>query len=310
MLRQLSQAYSLIDKSLNRQLRELMRDIEKAQREGKTVNRDWLRRSFRYQSLIRQVKAEVSGYSAGVSRFIAAKQQQASDLGQLHATSLITAALPEITFARLPTEAISELVGVMQDGTPLDKVLDKLGPEAARDIRDALITGLGSGHGAAKIAREVRRAIDMPRWNALRLARTEVLRAYRQSSLETYAANDDVLDGWYWLSAKSTRTCAACWDLRGTFFPLSKTFFPAHVACRCTSIPAVKGAHPNIQSGSVAFANLPVDQQQTILGPSRYEMYAQGASLDDFVILTRDKDWGGAYQVRPLWKMKSQRRAA
>jgi SPP1 gp7 family putative phage head morphogenesis protein len=256
------------------------------------------------------VKAEVAGYSSGVSRFIEAKQQQAFDLGQLHATSLITAALPEITFARLPTEAISELVGVMQDGSQLSKVLDRLGGEAARDIREALITGLGSGHGAAKIAREVRRAIDMPRWNALRLARTEVLRAYRQSSLETYAANDDILDGWYWLSAKSTRTCAACWDLHGTFFPLSKTFFPAHVACRCTSVPAVKGSHPNITAGSVLFNELPGIQQQAILGPSRYEMFKAGTPLDDFVILTRDKDWGGAYQVRPLWKMRSQRRAA
>src|SRR5215208_3191401 len=159
MLRQLSQAYSLIDKSLNRQLRELVRDIEKAQREGKTVNRDWLRRSFRYQQLIRQVKGEIAGYSFNVRQVIESRQSQAIDLGQFHATSLITAALPEITFARLPTEAISELVGVMQNGSPLNKVLDKLGSEAARDIREALITGLGSGHGAAKIAREIAREI-------------------------------------------------------------------------------------------------------------------------------------------------------
>jgi SPP1 gp7 family putative phage head morphogenesis protein len=310
MLRQLSQAYSRIDKSLNRQLRELQRDIEQAQREGKTVNRDWLRRSFRYQSLIRQVKAEVSGYSAGVSQFIEAKQQQAFDLGQLHATSLITAALPEITFARLPTEAISELVGVMQNGSPLNKVLDRLGTDVAQEIKESLIAGLGSGHSAAKIARELRNAVDVPRWKALQIARTETMRAYRQSTLATYAENDDVLNGWIWTSTLSTRTCPACWSLHGTFFPLSKQFFPAHVSCRCTSIPAIKGSHPNIQSGSVAFANLPVEQQQTILGPSRYEMYASGTPLDDFVILTRDKDWGGAYQVRPLWKLKSRKKAA
>jgi SPP1 gp7 family putative phage head morphogenesis protein len=311
MLRQLSQAYASIDKSLTRQLRELQRDIERAQREGKTVNRDWLRRSFRYQQLIRQVKGEIAGYSFNARQFIEAKQRHAIDLGQSHATGLIESALPEITFARLPTEAIQELVGVLQNGSPLSKTLDKLGPQAARDIREALITGLGSGHGVAKIAREMRKAIDMPRWNALRLARTETLRAYRQSSLATYAANDDVLDGWYWISAKSTRTCVACWDLHGTFFPLSKTFFPSHVACRCSSIPAVKGAHPNIQSGAVAFANLPAEQQQAILGLSRYEMYASGeAPLDEFVILTRDKDWGGAYQVRPLYAMKDRRKAA
>jgi hypothetical protein len=80
--------------------------------------------------------------------------------------------------------------------------------------------------------------------------------------------------------------------------------------CRCTSIPSIKGVKTNVQSGSVAFAELPAEDQQIILGPSRYEMYAQGTPLEDFVILTRDKDWGGAYQVRPLYKLKSRKKAA
>ena len=231
MLRQLSQAYSLIYKSLNSQWRALQRDIEQAQREGKTVNRDWLRRSFRYQSLIRQVKAEIAGYSNGVARFIEAKQSQAIDLAQLHATSLIETALPEITFARLPTEAISELVGMMQDGSPLSKVLDRLGGEAAQGIKNALIEGIGSGKGVSPIARQLRSVVDVPRWKALQIARTETMRAYRQSTLQTYAENSDVLDGWIWTSTLSARTCAACWALHGTFFPLSKQFFPAHVSC-------------------------------------------------------------------------------
>jgi len=310
MLRQLSSAYELIAKSLNRQLRELVRDIEQAQRAGKTVNQDWLRRSFRYQQLIKQAKAEIGSYSSGVSRFIEAQQLRAINLGQSHATSLIETALPEITFARLPTGAIEELVGVLANGSPLNKVLDRLGRDAAQQIRETLISGLASGHGAAKIARGIRDAVDVPRWKSLQIARTETMRAYRQSTLATYAENDDVLNGWIWTSTLSTRTCAACWALHGTFFPLSKQFFPSHVSCRCTSIPSVKGVKTNVQSGSVAFAELPVEDQQTILGPSRYEMYAGGTALDDFVILTRDKDWGGAYQVRPLWKMKERKKVA
>lgn len=310
MLRQLSSAYSRIYESLNRQLRELQRDIEQAQRAGKTVNRDWLRRSFRYQQLIRQAKAEINGYSTSVSRLIEAQQRRAIDLGQSHATSLIETALPEITFARLPTEAIEEIVGTLANGSPLSKILDRLGRETAQQLKEVLVTGLALGKGAARLGQELRSVVDIPRWKALQIARTETLRAYRQSTLQTYAENSDVLDGWIWTSTLSTRTCAACWALHGTFFPLSKQFFPSHVSCRCTSIPSVKGVKTNVQSGSVAFANLPVQQQQTILGPSRYEMYASGTALDDFVILTRDKDWGGAYQVRPLWKMKNQRRAA
>lgn len=309
MLRQLSSAYQLIEKRLLLEWKALQRDIEQAEREGKTVNRDWLRRSLRYQSLIRQTKAEIANYSRGVDGFIRARQQGAVQLGQDHASELIQRAA-EISFARLPTGAIQELVGVLEDGSPLSKVLDRLGGEAAGQIRTDLIAGLGSGHGAAKIGRALRASIDMPRWKALQIARTETMRAYRQSSLATYAENSDVLDGWIWTSTLSTRTCAACWSLHGTFFPLSKQFFPAHVSCRCTSIPSVKGVKTNVQVGSVAFAELTAAQQKEILGPSRYEIYAAGTPLSDFVMLTRDKEWGGAYQVKPLYKLKSKKRAA
>lgn len=309
MLRQLSSAYSLIERRLMQEFAALRRDIERAQREGKTVNRDWLRRSFRYQSLIRQTKAEIAGYSNGARLFIESRQRSAIDLGQFHAADLIQRGA-EITFARLPTEAINEMVGVLEDGSPLSKVLDRLGSESAQQMRETLISGLGSGQGVARLGRELRNAVDIPRWKALQIARTETMRAYRQSTLATYAANSDVLDGWVWTSTLSTRTCVACWSLHGTFFPLSKQFFPAHVSCRCTSIPSVKGSDFNITSGAVKFAQLPVEQQQTILGPSRYEMYSNGTALEDFVILTRDKDWGGAYQVRPLWKMIKRKRAA
>lgn len=309
MLRQLSQAYELIARSLAAEYKALLRDIEAAQRAGQTVNRDWLRRSLRYQSLIRQTKFQISAYSNGALRFIEARQRQAIDLGQFHAADLIQQGA-EITFARLPTEAIQEMVGVLEDGSPLSKVLDRLGGEAASEIRQSLIGGLGSGHSAAKIAREIRSVLDAPRWKALQIARTETMRAYRQSSLATYAANSDVLNGWIWTSTLSTRTCLACWSLHGTFFPLSKQFFAAHVSCRCTSIPSVKGSGPNITAGAVVFNELPVAQQQTILGPGKYQMYASGeAALSDFVMLTRDREWGSAYVTRPLYRLKRKKAA-
>lgn len=310
MLRQLSQAYRGIERALKLQLNLLMREIEEAQRAGKTVNENWLRRSFRYQQLIRQTKAQIQLYSGNVNAFIQSRQRDMVLLGQQHATSLIESALPELSFFRLPSEALEEMIGVLQDGSPLSKVLDRLGPLAAKEIKEVLVTGLGTGQGASKMATAVRQVVDIPRWKALQIARTETMRAYRQSTLKTYAENSDVLDGWIWTSTLSIRTCPACWALHGQFFPLSKTFFPGHISCRCTSTPSVKGSSFAMTSGAEAFANLPAVQQQTILGPTRYEMYQEGTSLDEFVILTRDKDWGGAYQVRPLFKMRSGRRAA
>src|SRR6266540_3417389 len=83
-LRQLSGMYTLIERSLKLQLNSLMRDISEAQKKGITVNQDWLRRSFRYQQLIRQVKGELSQFAFGANQFIRSKQQQAIDLGQFH----------------------------------------------------------------------------------------------------------------------------------------------------------------------------------------------------------------------------------
>jgi SPP1 gp7 family putative phage head morphogenesis protein len=310
MLSQLSSAYEQIARRLERELRELTREIEAARRAGKTVNRDWLRRSFRYQQLIRQAQAEINGFARYASPFIQSNQRSAIRLGQSHSADLIQAADVDLTFVRLPTSAIEELVGVLGDGSPLDDTLKKFGVEAASDIRKKLIEGLGAGKGPRSIAREISGAIDAPRWRALAIARTETMRAYRQSSLATYAENEDMVSGWTWISTQSVRTCAACWALHGTVFPLSKQFFPSHVSCRCTSIPNVRGVKSNVQSGTALFGQLPAAQQATILGPSRYEMFRAGTPLEDFVILTRDKDWGGAYQVRPLYKLKNRKKAA
>jgi hypothetical protein len=277
-LRQLSGAYTLIERSLRVQLNALMRDIADAQKAGKTINADWLRRSFRYQQLIRQVKAEVATFSNGANRFIQAKQQQAIDLGQMHATGLIEAAMPDITFARLPTEAINELIGVLENGSPLSKVLDRLGGQAASGIKDALVSGLASGHGAAKIAREIRNAIDVPRWKALQISRTEIMRSYRAATLRTYQENSDVLNGWIWTASLGPRCCIACFSLHGTFFPLSKTFFPAHVSCfpagvsvtgpgvRATSTRWYEGELVDLQFSSGK--NLSVTPNHPILTPN------------------------------------------
>jgi SPP1 gp7 family putative phage head morphogenesis protein len=309
MLRQLSGMYTLIDRALKSQLNSLMRDISDAQKKGITVNRDWLRRSFRYQQLIRQVKAEVAGFSNGANRFIQAKQSQAIDLGQMHATGLIEAAMPEITFARLPTEAINEMIGVLENGSPLSKVLDRLGGQAASGIKDALVSGLASGYGAAKIASGIRNAIDVPRWKALQISRTEIMRAYKNSSLAVYSENSDILSGWYWQSTLSNRTCFNCWALHGKFFPITKTFFPSHVSCRCTSIPAVKGSDFKMTPGAAVFANLEESDQMIVLGPTRLEMYQAGTDLFDFTMLTRDPVWGPSYQSRPLWQLRKKKAA-
>ena len=50
-----------------------------------------------------------------------------------------------VTWARLPREAVTDLVGFLQDGSPLRDLLDELGSEASRAVRDALVAGVATG---------------------------------------------------------------------------------------------------------------------------------------------------------------------
>jgi hypothetical protein len=137
--------------------------------------------------------------------------------------------------------------------------------------------------------------------DALTIARTEINRAYRETSHQTYDANADVLDGWIWLSALSSRSCVACVALHGTFHAINERM-KAHVSCRCTQVPAVRGVDLGIQKGSDWFAKQPAKVQKEIFNQdSKYKAYRAGElGLEDFVGLRRDSEWGDSYEVLGL----------
>jgi SPP1 gp7 family putative phage head morphogenesis protein len=307
-LRRLSAAYALSQDYLRAQLEGMLREVERQRAAGQTVSRAWLLRQARFEILLRQVEAEQSRLAGYANSLIAGRQLELFGLASGHAEGLLRAAGVGTSFVRLPTEAVEELVGNLSDGTPLSRLLDKLGPEAAREVREALVTGLVAGEGPRSVARRFRIALGGSQTRALLIARTETVRAYRNSTQRIYEANSDVLAGWMWLSARSSRTCAVCWAKYGTIFPVTKPM-PAHVSCRCTMVPLTdKAQAKEMGSGAELFAGMDDEAQEKILGPTRFEAYKAGASLSDFVTLERSRRWGDSYVTRPVSQLR--RRAA
>src|SRR5512142_3157 len=68
-------------------------------------------------------------------------------------------------------------------GTPLADLLAELGPEASKAVRDVLITGLALGEGPRRIGARMRSAFAGNLYRAQSVARTEILRAYREAAL-------------------------------------------------------------------------------------------------------------------------------
>src|SRR4029434_758818 len=118
--------------------------------------------------------------------------------------------------------AVEQLVGTLGDGSPLVARLRRLPGDGRAAVDKALIEGRTTGESARQVASRMRDAFGGNLTDAMRVARTEMLRAYRESSRATYQANSRLIVGWQWLSARQPRTCPVCWALDGQIFPLEK----------------------------------------------------------------------------------------
>lgn len=276
----------------------------------------WLYQFERLQTLQRQVLAEMRLYQAMVEASITGQQMDAVLTAQEHAELLMRAGMgtppPGVTlgFNRLPRGALIHLVGALQDGTPLRRLLEELGSEAAKIVADGLVQGLALGQGAREIERYIRRGLGGNMARSLRIARTEVIRAYRETTHQTFRENDDLVKGWIWRSARNERTCAACWAMDGTVHALDERL-DDHPNGRCFEEPVMKtwrelgfeidGPERVKESGEEAFEKLSEAQKLKILGPAKYAAYREGAiRLRDLVGRRRSAIWGTMRYERSL----------
>lgn len=227
---------------------------------------------------------------------VASQQRQAflagADAARVQVDTLIsTAGLNQLAYLPAPTDALAALTGLAADGSPLPELLRQSGNTTAQNVIDALTRGIAAGLDPARIAEIVKNVWGQSLARALRLSRTETLRAYRTGTLWAYQQSD-VVTAWEWLAARSARTCPACLALDGRIFQLTEPM-PAHVNCRCTMIPVVLDERTSKRtSGADWFANQSEAQKMKILGQRGYDAYKNGATLDQFLVW-RDSDlWG------------------
>lgn len=300
-------AYGEIWARLKTKIDSLTAKIESARANGVTVSQSWLIQGDRLQSLLRQVESEIAGFSQFAAGKITVQQLQAVHNGAISTNAMISEGLKnrdaEIlsSFSRLNSQAVQAIVGFATDGSPLTDLLKTMVPEASTAVRSALVQGVALGYNPAKIARQIRDELGGSLTRALTIGRTETLRAYRESSFQTYQDNDDVLDGWTWVAALGPRTCAMCIAMHGTIHKPSERMY-SHPNCRCVMVPLIKGrTGPSIQSGSTWFNNADEATQLHILGASAFDAFQSGKiSLEDLIGTSDSARWGPSRFVLSL----------
>lgn len=295
--------YGAIWKQINGRIRELSREYYSG--EGKNAH-VWLNEFDRLRILRSQVEGEITRFAQHASAEIKGQQWEAVSAAGVHTEQMVTGQLPpnvNIGFYRLPREALTDLVGFLSDGSPLADLLGELGPEAGKAVADKLVQGLALGLHPRQVALECRQAMGLGLTRALRIARTETLRAYREATHRTYGANSDIIGGWIWRSARNERTCAMCWAMDGTEHGLDERL-DDHINGRCFQVPKTKTwkdlgfdieetRYRTRSTGVEAFEKLDDVKKLRILGLAKFTAYQDGLiKLDDLIGRRYSRRWG------------------
>ncbi len=301
--REMIAAYGAIWDRLRASIERLVRLSREAAEIGFPVSPSWVFEQERLETLQHQVEAEMARFARDAEALITQAERDAVTAAAQHPQEVIRAAYGmQVEWNRLPADAVSDLVGFTRNGSPLRALLDQLGPEASRVVRDGLIQGLALGQNPRQVARTIRGEFGGSLSRALTIARTETLRSYREATIRGYQANSEIVAGWRWVAAKQDRTCAACLAMDGTIHPNSERL-DDHPNGRCVAAPVLRGMEGLTQweTGSQWLARQPEDVQRQVLGNAGYEAYRAGAvTLRDFVGQKHSEAWGSTRYVRSL----------
>lgn len=187
-------------------------------------------KSDRWRQAYNEARDELQRFNAVAKGITQDAQGEAIDLGAEHMDGLMRAAISgnrgdargplgiDYSFAKPDTQAMAAMIGFASNGSPLASLFQSISPEALGLARGVLAQGVALGTSPVVIGKQLAGPLGLPAWRGLTIARTETLRAYREAQRQTIMANDDVLEGWIWHSARDRRTCEVCWSMDGRLF--------------------------------------------------------------------------------------------
>jgi len=269
-----------------------------------------LARLNRFNSLMQQIETELGNYSVVLDNELSASAEDALTRALSDSRNLINTAARqygiEAGFNALPKDVVTQIIGFLQDGSPLALRIAQLAPYHANAIRDTFVDGVGLGWNPRKIAAAIRRQFGMSLTDALRMTRTAQIYSYREATRANYVAAGDIVTGWQWMAHVSDpRTCMSCIRLSGRIFP-TKNALNDHHNGRCVMLPVIRGRDPFISEtdGVDYFNGLSDADQSKIMGRDYHKAWKNGFfKLEDMNGEYDDAVYGKMQRTKPLWDL-------
>lgn len=304
LVRKLVRSYSEVDQAIKHEFDAVTSKIGRARASGIEVSDHWLFQQERYRQMLAAVHDQVAKYSGMAESLAKDRMAETVQLGLFDSSQIARAAGIRGGFVRLQAKELEHIAGAFYDGSPLRKLFSGFGPKAARKASSAFVKGIGLGKNPKEIAKQLAGDIEgLSLDRAVRIARTESLRAYTTAQAENYLANSDVVVAMRIVSALDGRTCPMCWARHGQVIPLETPFY-RHPGCRCTLVP-VTGYEEDLgidmRTGDEILRSRGRTYAESILGEKRAALWWDGeVGMRDFYKEVRDPDWGRRFSLRNL----------
>jgi SPP1 gp7 family putative phage head morphogenesis protein len=319
----ITDTYKRVEHQLAANLKALISDIETARTAGVEVRPNWLVSQHRYQQLLAELQEETLAFIHRTIAVVTGAQEQAVERAPKDAGDLVVKALgpgSESAVAqvrhrmdRLPARQLERLVGFAGDGKPLGELLAELGPESAQAAKDSLAYGVASGQSPRVIASDVATKTGMTKTRALTIARTEMLRPYREVTAERFKTSQ-MVKTWTWLAVLDKRTCPMCAAMNGTIHSTDEELH-THPCCRCAQSPntpswadlgfaGIPDNRPPQLTPAERLAAIPEADRLAILGKARLDAYNAGQiTLEEMVRKTENARWGPGRRTATLTEL-------
>ena len=136
-------------------------------------------------------------------------------------------------------------------------------------LRRHLADGLAQGDNPRIVARRMANDIRRTRYQAERIARTEIIRAHAEGQLDSLERMgvDQVQVEVEWSTAGDDRVCPQCSPMEGVVIEISKAhnLIPLHPNCRCAWLPANVGEQRGRKKSVAAAAKRSINSRNSKL---------------------------------------------
>lgn len=239
---------------------------------------------------------------------------------------------PAVTPAAAASWSATLNAPIQATGDLMEPFIRTWGNSTIRKVEGAIRVGYAQGSTTDEIVRKVRgtKAANfkdgilggVSKREADAMVRTSLQHVSSQAQQLVMDDNDDIIEGYIWISTLDSRTSDECRSLDGQLFKLGQgPQPPIHINCRSTTIPKIKGvdllsnATRATQDGQVPadqtyygwLKTMPKDFQTDVLGPTRAALFREGGlSAEQFARLQLDKN----FQPLTLEEMRQKNPAA